>query len=94
MEEKVNKFSLEVDELYKNYKLQAEQNINLGRTKKKVTENDTTMFIKLFSVFSNKINSLANKYEIEISDIELKRKINTISKIYILKFRDLFKFNM
>ena len=93
MEEKVNKFDIEVDELYKNYKLQAEQNINLGVTKKQVTEKDATMFFQLFSVFSNKIMRLADKYELEINDVEQKQKINTITKIYMLKFKELFKFN-
>lgn len=94
MEEQINKFNLEVDELFKNYKLQAEKNLNLGNTKKQVTENDATMFIQLFSVFSNKIMRLADKYEIEINDNEQKQKINTITKIYMLKFKELFKFNI
>ncbi len=93
MEDKVNKFNIEVDELYKNYKLQAEQNINLGATKKQITEKDATMFFQLFSVFSNKIMRLADKYELEIIDVEKKQKINTITKIYMLKFKELFKFN-
>jgi len=94
LEEQINKFNLEVDELFKNYKLQAEKNLNLGNTKKQVTENDATMFIQLFSVFSNKIMRLADKYEIEINDNEQKQKINTITKIYMLKFKELFKFNI
>lgn len=93
MEDKVNKFNAEVDDLYKKYKLQAEQNINLGATKKQVTEKDATMFVQLFSVFSNKIMRLADNYELEISDVEQKQKINTITKIYMLKFKELFKFN-
>jgi hypothetical protein len=93
LEEKVNKFNAEVDELYKKYKLQAEQNINLGATKKQVTEKDATMFVQLFSVFSNKIMRLADNYELEIRDVEQKQKINTITKIYMFKFKELFKFN-
>ncbi|MFN3640011.1 MAG: hypothetical protein ACK4UK_03760 [Flavobacterium sp.] len=93
MEDKVNKFNAEVDYLYKKYKLQAEQNINLGATKNQVTEKDATVFVQLFSVFSNKIMRLADNYELEISDVEQKQKINTITKIYMLKFKELFKFN-
>lgn len=93
MEDKITNFSVEVEKLFENYKLQAEQNINLGNTKKQVTENDATMFVQLFSVFSNKIMRLADKYELEISDNQEKQKINTITKVNMLKFRELFKFN-
>lgn len=93
MEDKITNFSVEVEKLFEIYKLQAEQNINLGNAKKKVTENDATMFVQLFSVFSNKIMRLADKYELEIIDNKEKQKINTITKVNILKFRELFKFN-
>ncbi len=36
---------------------------------------------------------LADKYELEIIDNKEKQKINTITKVNILKFRELFKFN-
>lgn len=93
MEDKITNFSVEVEKLFEIYKLQAEQNINLGNAKKKVTENDATMFVQLFSVFSNTIMRLADKYELEIIDNKEKQKINTITKVNILKFRELFKFN-
>lgn len=93
MEDKITNFSVEVEKLFENYKLQAEQNINLGNTKKQVTENDATMFVQLFLVFSNRIMRLADKYELEISDNQEKQKINTITKANMLKFRELFKFN-
>lgn len=93
MEDKITNFSVEVEKLFENYKLQAEQNINLGNTKKQVTENDATIFVQLFLVFSNRIMRLADKYELEISDNQEKQKINTITKANMLKFRELFKFN-
>ncbi len=55
MEDKITNFSVEVEKLFEIYKLQAEQNINLGNAKKKVTENDATMFVQLFQFFQIKL---------------------------------------
>ena len=94
MENLIEKFKKEADELFENYKKQAVENVNLGHSKKKVKQKDATLFIQLFSVFSNKVGKLADSYENEGWSSEEKFELSTLTKGYILDFRFLFKFNV
>lgn len=94
MENTIEEFKKNADELFDNYKKQAVKNINLGHSKKKVKQKDATLFIQLFSVYSDKICKLANSYVKDDWNDEAKFKLNSLSKQYILKYRMLFKFNV
>lgn len=94
MEILIEQFKKDADELFENYKKQAVKNVNLGHSKKKVKQKDATLFVQLFSVYSDKVCKLADSYEKDDWSADEKFKLNFLSKEYILKYRMLFKFNV
>lgn len=93
MENSINNFRKKIEEIFQNYKLQAEKNINLGNDKQnKPSENDALLFYQMLDVFGKKINALADEFEKEFTDLEIKRQITVITKTYIFKYFDLFTF--
>ncbi len=93
MEGIIEQFKKNADELFKNYKKQAVDNVNLGNSKKRVKLKDVTLFMQLFSIYSDKISKLADKYEDNNWTEDEKFKLNSLSKQYMLKYYELFNFN-
>ena len=76
-----------------NYKKQAVDNVNLGNTKKKVKQKDATLFMQLFSVYSEKISNLADSLETDNSTEDEKFELNSLAKQYMLEYYKLFNLN-
>lgn len=93
MENIIEEFKKNADELFKNYKKQAVENVNLGHSKKKVKQKDATLFMQLFSVYSDKISKLADSYETENCTEKEKLELNSLAKQYMLKYYKLFNLN-
>jgi len=90
LEDIIKDFKEKAEQLLKNYKNQAEKNINLGWSKKKIKEKDATLFMQLFSVYSDKLMKLADSYDTSNWSEEEKFELNSQSKQYMFKFYKLF----
>jgi len=93
LENIIEEFKKKADELFMNYKKQAVDNVNLGNTKKKVKQKDATLFMQLFSVYSEKISNLADSLETDNSTEDEKFELNSLAKQYMLEYYKLFNLN-